>query len=371
MKVVIHLDGSSVRGNERQAAILAAGLVGRGHEVVAVCRAGGEVEGVMAASGARTVAVRPRGDGDLVSLLRFAFWLRRERPDALLLTSWKRAFMAGLGGRLGGVPQVVQRLGGPHRVRAGARGWKQRAALTRWPHRIVFNSEGLRDALLQRLPSLPRERTRVVYSGTDLAPGGVPGKGVRAELGLPAGSLVFLAVGGLEPLKGYEALIEALARLERRVHLVIAGGGTEERATLLRARASSAGVAPRLHLLGQRGDVGALLADADALVHASRIDSLPNAVLEAMRAGLPIVSTDVYGADELLAPREGRPAAGWIVPRHNLAALARGLGEVAAGIATGSDAVREAGAEARWRSEHWFTVDAMVDGYLAALEGRE
>ena len=363
----MHLDGAAVRGNERQAVLVARGLRRRGHEVVVACRPGSETHAYVEANGLAASGVRPRGDVDLFSLLRFALWLRRLRPDALLLTSWKRAFTAGLAGRLAGVPRIVQRLGGPHPVRPGPRGWKQRLALTRWPHRIVVNSHGLGDQVAGELPGLPADRIAVVESAIE--PTAAEPADLRGETSLPADAVTVLAVGGLEPLKGYEDLIEALAQVDARVHVIIAGGGTSDRRSALESAARAAGVAGRVHLLGHRDDVPSLLAAADAFVHASLIDSLPNAVMEAMAAELPVVSTDVPGVTEALSPRDGAPAAGWVVPRGDAAALAAALDEVAAGVVAGSADVGSRAAEAARRMRQVYTMDRMIDGYEDALGG--
>src|SRR5690606_8386847 len=95
MKIALHVDGPIIRGNEEQALQIARLLKERGHEVVVSCRANGPVQRAMHDIGVRTTGIRPRGDVDVWSALRFAFWLRRERPDAVLLTSWVRAFIAG------------------------------------------------------------------------------------------------------------------------------------------------------------------------------------------------------------------------------------------------------------------------------------
>ena len=111
MKIAIHADGPTIRGNERQVLLIASGLHARGHAVVVSCRGGTPVEAAFHEAGIRTSPVRPRGDADLYHALRFVAWLRRERPDAVLLTSWNRAFVAGWCAHRASVPRVVLRLG--------------------------------------------------------------------------------------------------------------------------------------------------------------------------------------------------------------------------------------------------------------------
>ena len=366
MKLVIHTDGAAVRGSENQLLLLAAGLVRRGWDVVVAGRPDTPAGEAFRAAGARTTRIRPRGDVDVASLARFAAWLRRERPDALLLASWKRFPAAAAAARLAGIPRVVLRAGVQQPIpRGGVSGWKYGRAFSRGVDAVVANADGLGAYFREQLPHLaPRIHVvRNAMAPTNAAPGPL-----REEVGAADGDIVFLTAGGLERRKGFDLLVAALARTGRPdIRVAIAGEGPME--AELRALAEARGVADRVHLLGQRRDLPSLLAAADAFVLPSRRDSLANAMLEAMAAGLPVVATDVHGTEDALAPSAGRGPAGWMVPRGDDAALARAMREVADGVRAGSPEVRARADEARWRVENWFSVERMVDGYEAVLRG--
>jgi glycosyltransferase involved in cell wall biosynthesis len=364
--VAFHVEGATIRGNERQLLEVARELGERGHRLVVSCRAGGPVQAAFEGAGIRTTGVRPRGDLDLASAARFARWLRRERPDAVLLTSWKRALAAGWAARRAGVPRVALRVGGVHAIPPGARGWKYRRALVRYVDAVIANSSLVREHLLAHVPGLAPGAVYLVPNGVRPRP--APPAPLREELGIPAGAVLAAAVGGLEPRKGFDVLLRALACAGRPdLHLVVAGEGP--RLEALRGRAGELGVAGRVHWLGQRADVPAVLSAADLFVLSSRSEGMSVAMLEAMAARRPVVSTDVGGARDALAPRSARPAAGWIVPPGDPAALAGAMGEVADGLGRDPAAVRARVEEAAWRLRHWFTVEAMVDGVEAALRG--
>lgn len=367
MKVAFHVDGVEFRGSERQSLLIATGLRDRGHSVVVSCRGGGPVEAAFRDAGITTTSVRPRGDADLFSGAAFTAWLRRERPDAALLTSWVRLFGASLAARAAGVPRIVQRVGGVQDVPArGASGWKYRRGLLRQIDLLVVNSPGLAERFRAQLPALDPARIRIVYNAVELTPR--PPAPVRAEIGAAPEDVLLLAAGGLERRKGFDLLIDALSLVgDPRVRLLIAGSGPD--ADALRARAAERGVTDRVHLLGQRADLPALFAAADAFVLSSRGDSMANVMLEAMAAGLPVLATDVPGTAQALAAREGRPAAGWMVPAGDAEALAEGLRAVLGWLHLGGAEARARADEARWRIEHWFGVERMVDGYEAALAG--
>lgn len=93
------------------------------------------------------------------------------------------------------------------------------------------------------------------------------------------------------------------AALPEAVHCIIAGEGCE--LDSLRRLAIELGIAPRLHLPGFRSDVSAILDALDVFVLSSDFEGMANAMLEAMAAGMPIVSTRVSGAEEALFAEPG------------------------------------------------------------------
>lgn len=359
MKVVIHNDGRKLQGSERQLVILAEGLVERGHEVVVSCLAGGGLERALRDRDIRTTRIRPKGDAHLPAAFRFFLFLRRERPDVLLCTSWPRLFWATLAGRWAGVRRLVGRLG---ITRPAPRRWKYRAAFARLDA-VIANSEDVRDTFVASAPEVPAGAVHVVRNAVVPAEDG--DGGLRRELGLDPEPVLILSVGSLVPRKGFDLLLEALAGVPGP-HLAIAGRGPQDGA--LRSLAAELGLTDRVHFLGRRADVPALLADADLFVLATRKDSLPNAMLEAMAASVPVLVSTVGGVRRALDAREDCPAAGWMVEPGSAAALRNALATAVRECR--GEVGRARAREAARRAREWFGAGRMVEEAEAVLAGR-
>lgn len=368
MKLVIH-NGSRVwGGNEKWAATVAAGLRDRGHEVVVSCRAGGVVAERLAEMGVRTSGVRPGGDLDLLAALRFSRWLARERPDAVLATSWNRTPTVAWAARRAGVPRLVVRLG---IVRPLPRRGRHTRSYRRGVDAMIVNAREIREEWIRSAPWFPAEAIHVVHNGIR-PPAAVPGEeraAVRAELGAPPGVPLIAGVGHVYPRKGFDLLIDAFAALPgREGRLAIVGSGPHE--AELRERAERLGVADRVLWPGFRSDVPRVLAASDVFALSSRNEGMANVVLEAMAVGTPVVATDISGVRYALGAGAGEAPAGWIVPPEDPAALARALGEVLTDLRERPEAVAERVREARRRVEERFGVERMVSETERVLFGR-
>ncbi|MBI4545712.1 MAG: glycosyltransferase, partial [Gemmatimonadetes bacterium] len=261
--------------------------------------------------------------------------------------------------RLGGVPRVVARVGLETDT---ARSPLYRVALRRWTDVIVLNAEAMRDRFLARAPGLDAARVVTIRTGVARPERRAAPGAVRRWLGVAAGARVIGTVARLAGQKRLDRLLEALARLPADVHCLVAGAGAEQ--TALERLALELGVAGRLHLLGERDDVGDVLDALDVFVVCSDREGLSNAMLEALAAGVPVVSTPVSGAAEALEsfPEGGAPGEIVGFDAADLAAcLERLLADPARLRAMGAAAVR--------RAEERFGFERMLDGWEAVLEG--
>jgi glycosyltransferase involved in cell wall biosynthesis len=366
MKLVIQ-NGSRVwGGNEKWLATLSAGLIARGHQVIVSCPRGAVREG-LARMGVPTTGMRPRGMLDAASGVAFACWLRRERPDALLLTSWQPLAWAAWAGRHARVPRVVVRLGlvRPHPARGG-----RARAFRRWVHAMIVNSAEIRDVWLRSAPDFPPERVNVVMNGLHTRDDQRPAlRGrLRAELGLAPDTLLIGGAGHLAPRKGFDLLLRAFAASGlSHARVAIAGGG--DHLAELQALAAGLEVDDRVHFLGHRDDGPDVIAGCDLFVLGSRNEGMAIVMLEAMAAGVPVVATDVSGVRRALDREPGTPPAGWIVPPDDVDAMARAIREVADGLAVESSQVAERTSEALRRVRERFGVERMVSECEQVLFG--
>ncbi len=141
---------------------------------------------------------------------------------------------------------------------------------------------------------------------------------LRTELGLAPGQLLVGSVGRLHPSKGMDLLIAGFkAHAPADAVLAILGEGPDEAAL----RQLAAGD-PRVRLLGFRSDVDQALKSFDLFVSPSREEAFPLAILEAMRAGRPVLSSATQGPQEMLA---GQPAR--LVPVGDANALGHAIAE--------------------------------------------
>jgi glycosyltransferase involved in cell wall biosynthesis len=212
----------------------------------------------------------------------------------------------------------------------------------------VAISEAIRTVALARAP-WAAAKTRVVYDGVDterFAPRREEPHNAR---------FTFAVVGRLEPRKGVDLAIEALARVPG-VQLEIVGEG-EQRAALERL-AGLCGVADRVVFRGYVSDPRPLIAGADATLCSSRTEGLGIAVLEAMAMARPVVGFAVGGVAEVV--EDGRT--GWLAPAGDLGALAERMRR----LAESADRGRAFGDAARARVVERFSVRAMCDGYARA-----
>ncbi len=295
MKILYIIPELHLGGAERQMLVLASALVEAGHTV-------------------RILALRPaRRPFPFASTLDIhtlpgvssgsprvftAVWsqVRRVQPD--VVHTWMFGFdlLAALAARLAGVPCVIS-------SRRELATWQQ------WPHRLLQGAaNGVTDAVIANSlaaadyaclheASLHRGMVYTIPNAYQ------PRTGAPDEaIALPTKpALCVVNIANFWPAKGHATLIRAFAMFRNAVpnaSLWLVGKGPE--APALQALVRALDLTAHVVFLEQRHDIDRILANADLYVHSSEMESSPNAILEAMGAGIPVVAVACGGIPELL-----------------------------------------------------------------------
>ncbi|HEX9780149.1 MAG TPA: glycosyltransferase [bacterium] len=201
------------------------------------------------------------------------------------------------------------------------------ARLSRRVDAIVVNSH--RGKAVHAKMGYETARMRVIPNGFDtdaFRPDPDAGAALRDWLGWPESAAIVGIVARWHPMKGHGVFFRAVAeaaRLMPGLHVVAIGAGLEDENRALRAMLPGGEWRSRLALLGERGDVGALMAGMDVLCSASTYgEGCPNAVGEAMACGVPCIVSDVGDAPALVGQT------GLVVPAGQIAPLSAAIAHV-------------------------------------------
>lgn len=221
---------------------------------------------------------------------------------------------------------------------------------------VVAVSEGVRQSCRLYSPK-DRERVEVVHNGLlGFQPSRLTQKQAREAFGLPVDRFIVLAVGRLSAQKNFGFLVTLAARCPEAMW-IIAGEGPQRED--LSARIATEGLEDSVRLLGAvpRARMPDLLAAADLFAQPSLFEGQSNALLEAMTAGLPSISTDIPEQRETLA-EPGGAVAGALLPVDDLDAWT-----VATRRFMGDRAARDEARTVAARRAALFTFDRMMDGF--------
>lgn len=209
----------------------------------------------------------------------------------------------------------------PHDRRAR---WLKRLSLFMSDAVVANSPQVLADAAA--LGSGPTGRLRLIANGVEIPElRADAGRAVRAELGLPLDAVIFGVVANLNPGKGHDTLLEAMAALaDGRPSAMAVLIGDGELRPGLELRVAELGLHDRVRFIGAVRDVMQILPAVDVVVQASHSEGLPNALLEAGAAARPIIATPVGGTTEIV--RDG--ATGLLVPVGDPRRLAAAMGRL-------------------------------------------
>lgn len=251
---------------------------------------------------------------DFKALADIVRLLKRCKPDLIHCHTSKAGILGRAAARVVGVPAVFT----AHTwsfAEGTSRLWKligtpaERLA-ARCSAKIIAVSESNRRLAISRKVA-PESKIVTVHNG-------IPDTLHRARpnrSGVPE----LVMVARFAPQKNQRQLLEAVSGIERPFHLTFVGDGPTRAA--IEQLAHQLGLRERVSFVGVRTDTDRILANSDIFVLATNWEGFPITILEAMRAGLPVVATDVDGVGEAVIDGE----TGYSTPRGDTPALAERL----------------------------------------------
>jgi glycosyltransferase involved in cell wall biosynthesis len=349
VRLLLVVDSLEVGGAERQVVDLAAALRRKGYEVAVACSVAG---GLSSALEETDVPVRPllrrlaKRRLSPAYAWRLRLLLKEERFDlvhAHIYASVVAAAIATLGT---GLPLVIT-----EHTEASWQTWRARW-VSRWVYRRVGRIIAVSSPIRRRLI----ERDGVSHDLITIVPNAViPASETRSDW-LPAEMRKHPLIGvvaRLQPEKGVADFLKAAAHVAPsfpEARFVIAGDGPLRQE--LAALAEDLDLGSRVHFLGFKAEVSALMGSLDVLVVPSRTEGSPLVTLEAMAAGVPIVASATGGIpDQVRHDKEGL-----LVPPGDTGAI----GDAILDLLRDPAYARRLGEAGRRRTASWFSHETMV-----------
>ncbi|WP_299173309.1 glycosyltransferase [uncultured Brevundimonas sp.] len=326
-RIAIHITGMASGGAEKMCIVIARELLRRGYLVdLVLCQANGEYMSHIP-EGVRLVDLKARRSAaSLVPLIKY---LHQTRPDVLISNLGYQNIVAVVANRIAGRPTrvFVTQHNNLSSQSTQSKNSKQRFIpffykfILPMADGVLAVSAGLADDMA-KVVGYPRDRIKVLYNPA--APQDIERLVVEPieDAAFSTGEPLVLAIGRLNPQKGFDTLIAAFARLTatRPARLAICGVGPLE--DELKALAYTLGVADRVTFLGFQDNPLKFLNRANLFVLSSRFEGFGNVLVEALACGTSVVSTDCpHGPSEIL--ENGRFGA--LVPVDDTVALAEAM----------------------------------------------
>jgi glycosyltransferase involved in cell wall biosynthesis len=313
---IVHTESScGWGGQEIRILSEARGMIERGHRVALLCPSESNIYRHASDYGVPATPL-PIAHKRLRALLALRAWLKQHPAIDIINThSSTDAWLTALAcATLDNAPPVVRTRHVSTPVRNGL--------ATRWLYQrstraVVTTGEALRERLIEE-NSFDPNRVTSIPTGIDLTRF-VPGDRARArrELGLDLDAFLIGSMATLRIWKGHRYVIEALTRLPTQVQLLIVGDGPQR--PNLERQVAQLELAGRVRFAGQQHDVVPWLQALDVFVLASyKNEGVPQAIMQAMAAGLPVVACPVGSIGEILD--NGRT--GRLIPPEDVDALA-------------------------------------------------
>jgi len=339
----------TMAGAQTHVVEMAGALLEEGHQAHVLCGRGERLPDVLSSRGIPFTRVGALKRSlhplhDLHALLSLTLHLRKAAPDLVSLHSSKAGILGRLACRMLGIPALFT-----------AHGWAFAEGVgTRSRHVYALIERRLQRSSAQIICVSEADRRLAIkegFDGTNMVTvhNGRHDRGEPRSSGRDAGGPMRLVmVGRLDRQKDHPTLFRALSFLDGWV-LSLVGEGPDRVA--LQALTHECGIADRVDFVGETDDVAGVLASSDAFALISNWEGFPRSTLEAMRASLPVIVSDVGGSRE--AVKEG--VTGLVVARGDI----DGVRGAISGLIDDPEGARLMGKRGRTLFEERFTFDTM------------
>ena len=361
------VDQGTFGGYENWIALVAKYFAERGHQVTVVGRPGSEYlrRTALGSPKIETLGLPISGDFNPLTIARLKQMLAKRRVDLMTVNFNKDVRLGGLAARWHESTKVCWRIG----LDITSKNWIHRWLSPKLVDGVIVPSQALKRQVT-RHGYLTDEMVTVIYNGTEdkrfVRPDPEAARTLREKYGLDQDCLVAVVVGRFVDQKGHKYLVagapEIMAQVPKAVFLFLGDGHHEGS---LRSHIAELGLSSNFIFAGMLDHIDLELGGADLMVHPAIEEPFSHAILEGMRAGLPIVASNVGGIPEALV--EGECA--FLVPSRDPVRLSAAVVKLLQSEATRS-AFGQA-AQERWRKH--FRIDTMmqqVEAYFMTLTGK-
>ena len=350
-----------IGGAERQLLMLMRGLDRNRFRPHVVCLDGeGELLREYRDAAEQVHVLNRRRAFDLKALTALVEIARALRPALVHTYLYIANLYGGWAARLAGVPSLVvsQRGLGIDPQHSRRRVFQMRAfnlLIAQFADRLLVNAHAVAGPMWRA--GFAPERTRIIHNGIGALPA-IPEahrNALRRELDIREGQILLGAIARIDPKKDLATMLRAVARVAERhprVRLLVVGGGFPHYLKSLEALADTLGIRNSVDFLGFRKDPLSVLSLCSVSLLSSLTEGLPNAVLESMLLGKPVVATRVGGVPELI--EDG--IEGHLVPKGDAEQFAARICR----LIENPQRAAQMGAAGRNRAQRDFSAEAMV-----------
>ncbi len=299
----------------------------------------------------------------LPHLLRFMFYLRREKPEILLSFTKVPNLASALFWKLCGVKLMVWNQADAGLLLEPV--FFHRYAVNKVRH-FIANSEGGQRFLIEKF-GIEAGKVTLIRNGIAVEPPRADRAGWRRELKVDTAVLIVVMVANLSSYKDHATLLDSWKLLLQQWKgvppVLVLAGRFDDRADALQKQVLKLGITENVRFLGVVDDISGLLSASDLCVYSSPSEGIPNAVVEAMASGLAITGTDIPGMREAVGD-EGKV---FLVPPADSSALA----EIMIQLLSDTDSRLSMGRLMKARASELFSFERFFNDTVRYLESFE